>query len=197
MKSFQDRLKFGTEAEDIFELMLKEQILPNKGYERFTFEYLQEKHGWNIRDCQNFTKVHGDFHVDVLSAEASSKKGWGESYMPDGKYYFDVKGTEKVSETSLMEATEGLIFAMNFHISRDHCFFLPKSQYLVEAIKNRSKEVTLASGDKGYSIYAAEELSSYRVWTKIPRKVLSLKNRLRKEIARKETLLQLAEQTVS
>lgn len=173
MNTFQERLKFGHDAEDVFEMALQQQIFPNKGYKRFTFEMLRDKYGWNVTECQQYTKVHGDFHVTLPD---------------DKKMFFDVKGTEKISETSLMEAKEGLVFAMNMHVSRDHCFFLMKNDMLVKAIQDNSKEVKLpGNGDKGYAIYAAMEFPGIRLWKELPRKILSLKKRLRKEeVKRKE-----------
>lgn len=165
MTTFQQRLKYGEEAEDIFEEMLKQQIFPNKGYERLRFETLRDKYGWNVTESQKYTRINGDFRV--------VDENWNE-------LYFDVKGTEKVSMTSLSEARQGLIFAMNFHVSREHCFFLQKDEPTMRAIHGNSKKIKLPSGDDGYSIFAAQDCTQFRLYTELPRKVLSLKKRIKK-----------------
>ena len=167
MNHFQLRLKFGEEAENLFEEVLKLQILPNKGYERFTFQSLRDKHGWNSVECQKFTKVNGDFKVI------------GQD---DEELFFDVKGTEKLSLDSLEFAREDLIFAMNFHLRREHCFFFRKSD-VANKIKNVCKKVKLPSGDDGFSIWAAQDFPQERLYTELPRKILSLKKKLRKKAA--------------
>mgnify|MGYP001233874256 CR=1 FL=1 len=162
MNTFQQRLKYGEEAEDVFEEMLKQQIFPNKGYERLRFETLRDKHGWNVTECQKYTRINGDFRVV------------GENWLD---LYFDVKGTEKISETSLSEARKDLIFAMNFHVSREHCFFLRKED-TAAIIRSVSKKIKLPSGDDGYSIFAAQDCPQHRMYIELPRKVLSLKKRI-------------------
>ena len=164
MMTFQQRLKYGEEAEDIFEEMLKQQIFPNKGYERLRFETLRDKHGWNVTECQKYTRINGDFRV--------VDENWNE-------LYFDVKGTEKISEASLTAARDDLIFAMNFHITREHCFFFPKTP-TINSIRGSSKKIKLSSGDDGYSIFAAQDFPQLRLYTDLPRKVLSLKKRIKK-----------------
>lgn len=164
--SFADRLKIGTDAEDFFELILKDQIFPNKTYERFDFEKLKDKYGWNTQECREYTRKNGDFRVI------------DENY---NVIYVDVKSTSKISETSLKTAADGLVFAMNFSIDRDHCFFLKKDQTLHYTIAMKSKPLTLSSGDRGYSIFALEDCPKHRIYHDLPRKILSIKKRLRKE----------------